>query len=166
MKYSILLFVALVYVVICFRPTEGFYMNPTTSYILLLREQDLDMINNFTDYSNNYIVFDLSTSTALQNFLVTYESVVKDIPNFVDVFSRKTQPSYLTVTRDKSKVTLGSTEIPPSVLYASTVTSNTLDKKYLNGIMLHKVKTTDTWSWKVLASEVSKADICKINDKC
>jgi len=154
MKYSILLFLALVYVVICFRPTEGFYMNPSTSYILLLREQDLDMIH-FTDYSNNYIVFDLSTSTALQNFLVTYDSVVKDIPNFLDVYSRKTPPSYLTVTRDGSKATLGST----------IDVSTQMDKKYLNGIMLHKVKTNDTWSWKVLASEVSKADICKIN-KC
>ena len=156
MKYSILLFLALVYVVICLRPTEGFYMNPSTSYILLLREQDLDMIH-FTDYSNNYIVFDLSTSMALQNFLVTYDSVVKDIPNFLDVYSRKTPPSYLTVTRDNSKATLGSTSID---------VSTQMDKKYLNGIMLHKVKTNDTWSWKVLASEVSKADICKINNKC
>jgi hypothetical protein len=141
-------------------------MNPSASYILLLREQDLDMMNNFTDYSNNYIVFDLSTSTALQNFLVTYNSVVKDIPNFLDVFSRKTTPSYLTVTQEESKVTLGSTTTPPSVVYAPTATPNAFDKKYLNGIMLHKVKTEDAWSWKVLASEVSLADICKINNQC
>jgi hypothetical protein len=139
-------------------------MNPSTSYILLLREQDLDMIH-FTDYSNNYIVFDLSTSNALQNFLVSYESVVKDIPDFLDVYSRKTPPTYLTVTRDESKVTFGSTTTPP-IVYAPPAVSTTLDQKYLNGIMLHKVKTNDTWSWKVLASEVSKADICKINNKC
>jgi|LauGreDrversion4_2_1035121.scaffolds.fasta_scaffold02425_10 hypothetical protein len=193
MKYILLVIILILFTLICFTYQEGFGLNNTnTSHILLLRQPNLDMINNFVDYSNNRIAFDISTPASLNSFINAYREVVNDIGalELINIVNRGVRsstssaaattytPSYLTVSLNGTKtVTMTSYATPPTYTFTKNAypgDSYTWTGKpdfvgpynmtNTNGIMLVKPKGSTAWT--VLASEVSPTEICKIKSAC
>ena len=178
MKYIILLSLLVVFVFIC-SYQEGFGTNNNrSSYILLLREPNLDMMQQFTDYSKGYLAFDVSDPVNLNKFVNAYREVVLDIgaKTLVDVVNRTPPytPSYLSVTVSADNAMLASAATAPTYTFTNTVyTGDTYEKhtfsgatdmKHANGIMLFKEMGATKWT--ILANEVSSREVCKIKSAC
>jgi hypothetical protein len=196
MKYIALVIILILFTLVCFIYREGFGLNnTTTSYILLLRQPNLDMINNFVDYSKNRIAFDISTPKSLDSFINAYREVINDIGalQLINLVNRRTQPatagaagvaaitytpSYLTVTLNgDTTITMTSSATAPTHTFtknAYTGDSYTWTGKpdfigpysMTNANGIMLVKTKDSTAWTVLANEVSPTEICKIKSAC
>ena len=160
-RVFVLLCILILYIGCCTLYRESFLDNDQISYMLLLRESDPDMLFDFNNYSKNYTAFDLSNSTNKTNFMNSNPLIVSNIGStvFDNTLTRGNSyhPSYLQLTpsyNDKQEIT--------NVTMGSTISPNLLVNQpyvYFNGMMLQKQQQGTTWSWSIMASEVSKNDI-------
>ena len=166
----------LTFIIICYPYQEGFGGN-SKSYILLLREPNLDMMIHFNDISKGYIAFDVSSPENLNKFMNSYKEVMFTLGNvnLVNAYTRvNTTPTYLKVETKDGKINMTASSTPPSYAFTSTsyvgmpnnqtpfAASNNINSA--NGIMLFKDEGSQTWT--ILATEVAYSEICKIKNKC
>lgn len=178
MKYIVVFILIVMLVLLCYPYQEGFGATQTVdnpSYILLLRQPNLDMILTFNDVSKGYLAFDVSNSANLNKFINAYREVTFDIgvTKLIDTYNRAASipSSYLIVnsTKDKDKTVItitSSTTAPtqsftPSAYTGQTEIPPSTKMVHANGIMLKKDAGANA-KWTIFATEVSPSEICKI----